>query len=142
MSIHETIESFKKQLDQWDSDMSGWEHSARETGAQVSDAWKKQLEDMRERSADMRRRFNEVEHAAEAAASDFKESMELAWNAIKMGVYAIRSEFETGARQETVEQGQSTPTAPGAAGPAAPASTVAPVAAPAASSQPTAPIEA
>ena len=95
MTIHETVEKFKQQLDQWDADLSRWETSTREAGVQFSDNLKKQMADIRERSQEMRRRFNEVEHAAGAAAEDVKESMELAWDAIKMGFYAVRSEFES-----------------------------------------------
>lgn len=95
MTIHETVEKFKQQLDQWDADLSRWETSTREAGVQFSDGLKKQMAEIRERSEEMRRRFSEVEHAAGAAAEDVKESLELAWDAIKMGFYAVRSEFES-----------------------------------------------
>jgi hypothetical protein len=109
MTIHETVEKFKQQLDQWDADLSRWETSTREAGVQFNEGLKKQMADIRERSEEMRRRFNEVEHAAGAAAEDVKESMELAWDAIKMGFYAVRSEFESAESSQSASHTGSPP---------------------------------
>lgn len=94
MSKHEYIQKLKSQLDEWDYELDRLEARAKDVQVTVNEKVKSSVADLKQKSEQLKVRFREVEHATEEAASDVKDALEMAWNSIKMGVLAVRSEFE------------------------------------------------
>lgn len=94
MSKHEYIQKLKNQLDEWDYEIDRLEARAKDVQQSVNEKVKESVADLKVKSEQLKGRFLEVEHATEEAAADVKDALEMAWNSIKMGVLAVRSEFE------------------------------------------------
>lgn len=96
MSKHEYIQKLKTQLDEWDYELDRLEARAKDVQHSLSDKVKVSVADLKEKSEQLKVRFRDVEHATEEAAADVKDALEMAWNSLKMGVLAVRSEFDEG----------------------------------------------
>lgn len=94
MSKHEYVQKLKNQLDEWDYELDRLEVRAKDVQQSVSEKVKANVAELKEKSEQLKVRFREVEHATEEAAADVKDALEMAWNSLKMGVLAVRSEFE------------------------------------------------
>lgn len=94
MSKHEYIQKLKDQLDEWDYEIDRLEARAKDVQHSVNEKVKASVADLKEKSEQLKTKFRDVEHATEEAAADVKDALEMAWNSLKMGVLAVRSEFE------------------------------------------------
>lgn len=94
MSKHDYIQKLKNQLDEWDYEIDRLEARAKDVQQSVNEKVKIRVAELKEKSEELKVRFREVEHHTEEAAADVKDALEMAWNSLKMGVLAVRSEFE------------------------------------------------
>lgn len=99
MSKHEYIQKLKTQLDEWDYEIDRLEAKAKEVQHTISEKLKTNVSELKEKSEQLKVRFKDVEHATEEAAADVKDALDMAWNSLKMGVLAVRSEFEDGEKK-------------------------------------------
>ena len=93
MSHSELIEKIKAQLDEWDYELDRMEHRAEDAQAELKSKYHELLADLKEKRIELLNRMDQYEDAAEDAIEDLKEGLEMAWDSIKLGFLAAKSEF-------------------------------------------------
>lgn len=94
MSHSELIEKIKAQLEEWDYEIDRMEHRAEEVQADVKTRYHHLLDDLKEKRTELVNKLDQYEDAAEDALEDLKEGVEMAWDSIKLGFLAAKSEFK------------------------------------------------
>ncbi|MDX1694384.1 MAG: hypothetical protein R3208_11525 [Ketobacteraceae bacterium] len=94
MSHSELIEKIKAQLEEWDYELDRMEHRAEDVQADVKSRYQHLVEDLKAKRSELAHRVDQFEDAAEDALEDVKEGLEMAWDSIKLGFLAARSEFK------------------------------------------------
>lgn len=100
MASHEEyIQKLRKQLEEWDYELDRLEHRVEDLGNEARERAKQKLEDAREYRRDVEGKLKKLEGAAGEALQDIRDGIELAWDGLKTGFAAARSEFEDDSRK-------------------------------------------
>jgi chromosome segregation ATPase len=95
MSSHqEYIDRLKKQLEEWDYELDRLSHRVEDLGQDARQQAKQKLEDAKAYRSEVEGKLKKMEQAAGDALDDLREGVEIAWEGLKTGFYAARSEFE------------------------------------------------
>ena len=94
MSHSELIEKIKAQLEEWDYELDRMEHRAEGVQEDLKSKYHQVLEDLKGKRSELMSRLDHYEDAAEDAVEDLKEGLEMAWDSIKLGFLAAKSEFK------------------------------------------------
>ena len=88
------IDRVRQQLEDWDYQIDRFEHRAEDLGKELEGKARAKLQEFRDRRADLEKRLKELEDKSEHALEDMKDGIEIAWDGLKTGFFAARSEFE------------------------------------------------
>jgi len=94
MSESSFIEKLRSQLEDWDYQLDRFEHRVQDMSHELQSKAKARAEEFRSKRHELEGRIGELEKASERALSDLRDGVELAWDGLKTGFYAARSEFE------------------------------------------------
>lgn len=94
MSHSELIEKIKAQLEEWDYELDRMEHRAADAQTELKSKYHQLLDDLKEKRTELVNKLDQYEDAAEDALEDLKEGLEMAWDSIKLGFLAAKSEFK------------------------------------------------
>lgn len=93
-SRQEYIDRLRKQLEEWDYELDRLEHRLEDLTDEAHSRARQKLEEAREYRHDVEGRLRKLEEAAGNALEDIRNGLEIAWDGLKTGFYAARSEFE------------------------------------------------
>lgn len=100
MASHEEyIQKLRNQLEEWDYELDRLEHRVEDLGNEARERAKQKLEDAREYRREVEGKLKKLESAAGEALQDIRDGIELAWDGLKTGFAAARSEFEDDSRK-------------------------------------------
>lgn len=94
MSHSELIEKIKAQLEEWDYELDRMEHRAEDLQSEVKSKYHETLSELKDKRGELISRLKQYEDAAEDAVEDLKEGLEMAWDSIRLGFLAAKSEFK------------------------------------------------
>ena len=94
MSESSFIEKLRRQLEEWDYQLDRFEHRVDDLSHDLRAKARTQVEEFRGKRRELESRIGELEKASERALEDLRDGIELAWDGLKTGFYAARSEFE------------------------------------------------
>lgn len=94
MSHESFIEKLRAQLEEWDYQLDRFEHRAKDMSHDLQEKAGTKVEEFRGKRHELEHKLGELEKASERALEDLRDGVELAWNGLKTGFYAARSEFE------------------------------------------------
>lgn len=95
MPSHEDyIQKLRNQLEEWDYELDRLEHRVEDLSNEARQRAKQKLEDAREYRQEVEGKLKRLEGAAGDAIQDIRDGLELAWDGLKTGFAAARSEFE------------------------------------------------
>jgi chromosome segregation ATPase len=94
MSESSFIEKLRRQLEEWDYQLDRFEHRVGDLSQDLQAKAKSQVAEFRGKRRELEGRIGELEKASERALEDLRDGIELAWDGLKTGFYAARSEFE------------------------------------------------
>jgi chromosome segregation ATPase len=94
MSESSFIEKLRNQLEDWDYQLDRFEHRVQDMSHDLQSKAKTRVEEFRGKRHELEGRIGELEKASERALEDLRDGIELAWDGLKTGFYAARSEFE------------------------------------------------
>lgn len=78
----EYLQRLKAKLDEWNGELERLEARARTAQADAKVQYQRQLEELRQNRNEMRRRYEEMEHASEAAWEQLRAGAEDAWRTL------------------------------------------------------------
>lgn len=84
----------RQQLEDWSYQLDRLEHRVADLSKEGGEKAKLSLADFRSRRDQLEARLKTLESASESAVEDLKDGIEIAWDGLKTGFYAARSEFE------------------------------------------------
>lgn len=90
---HEYIEKAKAQLEEWEYDINRLEARLEDAQDEVKVKLDKTIKDLKVKKKDLQGKMKQLEGAAEEAWIDIKDGLELAWDSLKLGFLAAKSEF-------------------------------------------------
>jgi chromosome segregation ATPase len=88
------IESIKDKLDQLNGEIDRLEDKVRETSGEAEKKYQAQLEDVREKRAELKRKLTDIKAASEAQWDKMKLEVEHAWKAFHNSVNYFKSHFK------------------------------------------------
>ena len=91
---NEYVEQLKKNLDQWNADISKWEEKARVAQTDMRIEYEMQLEALRKRRDEATAKLKEVQASSEAAWQDLKAGTDAAWTALREAFDKAASHFQ------------------------------------------------
>lgn len=94
MSESTFIDRIRRQLEDWDYQLDRFEHRVEDLGHELRARAQARVQEFRGKRHELEQRLGELEKASERALEDLKDGIELAWDGLKTGFYAARSEFE------------------------------------------------
>jgi len=94
MTRDEYVEKLKKQLDQWNSEISKWEEKTRVAQAKLKADYDKQLTVFRSRRDDAMQQLRKVQSASGEAWMDMMRGADDAWARLSDAFSKARSHFE------------------------------------------------
>ena len=94
MSESSFIDRIRGQLEDWDYQLDRFEHRLDDLSHELQNKAKQQVAEFRSKRRELEGRLGELEKASERALEDLRDGIELAWDGLKTGFYAARSEFE------------------------------------------------
>lgn len=94
MSEPTFIEKMRSQLEDWDYQLDRFEHRAKDMREELQSKAKTRVEEFRDKRRELEGRVAELEETSGRALEDLRDGIELAWDGLKTGFYAARSEFE------------------------------------------------
>ena len=90
---NEYLDKIKAQLEEWEYDINRLEARLDDAQDEAKVKLDKTINDLKARQKDMQGRLKQLENAAEEAWTDVKDGLELAWDSLKLGFLAAKSEF-------------------------------------------------
>lgn len=90
---HEYLEKLKAQLEEWEYDIDRLEARLEDAQGEARIKMDKAIADLKSRQKDVQAKLKKMEEAAEDAWQDVKDGLELAWDSLKLGFLAAKSEF-------------------------------------------------
>ena len=90
---HEYLEKLKAQLEEWEYDINRLEARLDDAQGEAKVKLDKTLKDLKTKQKDVQGKLKKIEEAAEDAWHDVKDGLELAWDSLKLGFLAAKSEF-------------------------------------------------
>ncbi len=94
MSESSFIDKIRRQLEDWDYQLDRFEHRVEDLSHELQSKAKQQVAEFRHKRHELEGRLGELEKTSERALEDLRDGIELAWDGLKTGFYAARSEFE------------------------------------------------
>lgn len=94
MSEPTFIERMRNQLEDWDYQLDRFEHRVKDMRDELQGKAKVRIEEFRDKRRELEGRVVELEKSSERALEGLRDGIELAWDGLKTGFYAARSEFE------------------------------------------------
>lgn len=90
---HEYLEKLKAQLEEWQYDIDRLEAKMEDVQGEAKTKMDQTLTDLKAKQKDVQAKFKKIEEAAEDAWGDVRDGLELAWDSLKLGFLAAKSEF-------------------------------------------------
>ena len=90
---NEYLDKIKAQLEEWEYDINRLEARLDDAQDEAKVKLDKTINDLKARQKDMQGRLKQLESSAEEAWTDVKDGLELAWDSLKLGFLAAKSEF-------------------------------------------------
>ena len=90
---HEYLDIFKAQLEDWEYQFNRLEARVEDVQDEARDKLEETIKEFRANRKELQDKLAKFEDAAEDAWQDIKDGLELAWDSLKLGVLAARSEF-------------------------------------------------
>ncbi|MCC5861202.1 MAG: coiled coil domain-containing protein [Gammaproteobacteria bacterium] len=91
---HLYIEKAKARLDQWEADIDRLKAKAEETQADSRIEYQHQLEALRAKRDEARRKLREAQDSSDDAWDDIKSGLDKAWDSIGKAFESARSRFK------------------------------------------------
>lgn len=98
-SHHEYVQKLRNQLEEWDYELDRLEHRLEDLGNEGRRRAEEKLEEARQYRRDVEGKLKKLESSTGNALEDIREGLELAWDGLKTGFAAARSEFEDDSRK-------------------------------------------
>ncbi len=89
---HEYLEKLKAQLEEWEYDINRLEARLDDAQGEAKVKLDKTIKDLKTKQKDVQGKLKKIEEAAEDAWHDVKDGLELAWDSLKLGFLAAKSE--------------------------------------------------
>ena len=90
---NEYLDKIKAQLEEWEYDINRLEARLDDAQDEAKVKLDKTINDLKVKQKDMQGRLKQLENAAEEAWTDVRDGLELAWDSLKLGFLAAKSEF-------------------------------------------------
>ncbi|HVL00868.1 MAG TPA: hypothetical protein VM553_13695 [Dongiaceae bacterium] len=90
---NEYLEKLKAQLEEWEYDINRLEARLDDAQDEAKVKLDKTIKELKVKQQDLQVRLKQLEGAAEDAWTDIKDGLEIAWDSVKMGFLAAKSEF-------------------------------------------------
>lgn len=94
ISRDEYISKLHAKLDEWNKEIDLLSANANEVKEDVRKEYAEQIDLLRAKQADGRKKLEELQHSGENALEDVKAGVELAWIAIGEAIDSARSRFK------------------------------------------------
>lgn len=93
-SREEYIRRMKVKLEEWNIELDLLSDKAEKAAAGARNEFLSQIDALKGKQADTRRKIEELQHAGEGAWEDMKSGVELAWSAMGEAIDSARSRFK------------------------------------------------
>ena len=103
---NEYLDKFKAQLEEWEYDINRLEARLDDAQDEAKVKLDKTINDLKTKQKDMQSKLQQLESAAEEAWTDVKDGVELAWDSLKLGFLAAKSEFIEKSQQKRDQKEQ------------------------------------
>lgn len=90
----EYVDKVKKQLDTWDQDLQELDEKLHKTEHEFKDKVDHKIQDAKSKFENLKDKLHHLTEATDDAWDDIKDGFEIAWDGVKLGITAARSEFE------------------------------------------------
>ena len=90
---HEYLTKLKAQLEEWEHDIDRLEARLEDAQGEAKVKMDQTITELKAKQKDVQGKLKKVEEAAEDAWHDIKDGLELAWDSLKLGFLAAKSEF-------------------------------------------------
>lgn len=90
---HEYLDKLKAQLEEWEYDIDRLEARLEDAQGEAKVKMDKAITDLKAKQKDVQGKLKVIEEAAEDAWQDVRDGLELAWDSLKLGFLAAKSEF-------------------------------------------------
>src|SRR3990167_181744 len=97
---NEYMEKLKAQLEEWEYDIDRLEARLDDVQDEAKVRLDKTIKDLKVKQKDVQGKLRQLEGAAEEACTDIKDGLELAWDSLKLGFLAAKSEFVERSQQK------------------------------------------
>ena len=97
------VQKLKAQLDEWNADIDKLAAKAAHAEAKAKIEYQDQLDALRAKRDDVRKKLSAIQQAGEGAWEDLKEGLENSWEVLKMSFNKAKTEFEKEYKQGTKE---------------------------------------
>lgn len=95
MSSHQDfIQKLRDQLEKLEYELDRFEHRAMDLKDEAREKLNENIQDLKHKKADLLDRMHQLEESGDRALDDIREGLEIAWDGIKLGLLAARSEFK------------------------------------------------
>jgi uncharacterized coiled-coil DUF342 family protein len=89
------VRKMHSKLDEWNADIDRLAAKAGEIKAEARAEYDKQIQDLRSKRADAKKKLEDAEKAGEDAWEDLKGGLELAWKAVGEAFDSAKSRFRS-----------------------------------------------
>jgi chromosome segregation ATPase len=90
---NEYLEKVKEQLEEWEYDIDRLEARLEDAQADGKVKLDKTINELKAKQKELQLKLRDLEGAAEEAWTDIRDGVELAWDSLKLGFLAAKSEF-------------------------------------------------
>lgn len=90
----EYIKKLQQKLDEWNAEIEVLSAKARATTTNIRNESNEQIEALKARQEDARRKIEELRKAGEGAWEDLKAGAELSWSAMAEAIESVKSRFK------------------------------------------------
>lgn len=94
MSNGPFIDKIRSQLEDWNYQLDRLEHRLEDLAHDGQQRARDKIADFKHKRKQLEGRLAELEDTSERAFDDLRDGIELAWDGLKTGFFAARSEFE------------------------------------------------
>ena len=88
------LEKIGNQLDAWEKDVKDLEDKLHHVEHDFKESCEHKVHDAKAKYEHAKTKLYHLTHAADDAWDDVKDGLEIAWDGLKLGILAARSEFE------------------------------------------------
>jgi predicted nucleic acid-binding Zn-ribbon protein len=94
MNKDEYVRKMHAKLDHWNAEIDTLSARMEQVGADTRAEYHKQVEAMRGKREEARKKLDVLQHSSEGAWEDMKAGVEMAWDAIGEAMNSIKSRFK------------------------------------------------